>query len=210
MVTKRGRQTIVLAAVLLSFLLSSSVFFILTASAQEYSFKVDEEAITITILEDGSIDIEYWITFINYEKMDGVDIGLPNDHYNLNSAEARVYVDNVAYSPYRIRKSPYIDIGVAIELDSNIRNLIEYKSGGKEFTIYLKINNPHMVYEDEKNPGNAGIRFRPTWFDPSFQQGSTRVISIMVILPPRLNNTDSVRYLEGHPYDSLEYNQTLL
>ncbi|UCF08914.1 MAG: hypothetical protein JSW28_04285 [Thermoplasmata archaeon] len=51
-----------------------------TTSAQsyDYSFRVINESVEITIIEDGSIDIEYNITFINYRKMDGVDIGLPN------------------------------------------------------------------------------------------------------------------------------------
>jgi hypothetical protein len=178
------------------------------AMAQSYSFRVEEERIQITIIEDGSIDIEYWLTFTNYEKLDGVDIGLPNNYYNLNSARALIYIDDNTYHPQKIHKSPYVDIGVAVEFTSIVRNQIEYKPGGKEFTLYFQINNPHMVYEDEKNHENAGIKFRPTWFDDSFQRGNTKIITIDIILPARLNSTESIKYLEGHPYDSIIFNET--
>ncbi len=181
----------------------------LNTQAQDYSFSVEEESITITINNDGSIDIEYWLTFINYEKMDGVDIGLPNDHYDINTAKAAVYIDGDQNLVRLIRKSPYVEIGVAVEFTQSVRNQIEYIPGGKEFSLHFTINNPHMVYEDDRNPSNAGIKFRPTWFDPSFQRGATKIITVNVRLPVRLNSTESVKYLQGHPYDSLGYNDSL-
>jgi hypothetical protein len=179
------------------------------SQAQDYSFSVEEERITITINNDGSIDIEYYLTFINYEKMDGVDIGLPNEYYDINSAQAAVYVDGDQNLVRLIRKSPYVEIGVAVEFTQSVRNQIEYIPGGKEFSLHFKINNPHMVYEDDRNPSNAGIKFRPTWFDPSFQRGDTDIILVDVRLPLRLNSTGSVKYLLGHPYDSLYYDDSL-
>jgi hypothetical protein len=204
----RLRYLVLTFILIVPFFCHELTFDSVSAQSGDYSFEVLSETVEVTILSDGSIDIEYLITFRNYGKMDGVDIGLPNEHYDRASAEAKIYIDNSSYLPRLIRVSPYVEVGLAVELDTTTRESIEFIDGGKEFTLWFKVNNPHMVYEDEVNKNNAGMRFRPTWFNSEFQIGPTEAIHITVFLPQRLNSTQSIRYLEGHPYDLLDFNET--
>ena len=60
---------------------------------QNYRFLVDKNLSYVTINADGSADVEYWLTFTNLslgQPVDIVDVGLPHEHYRLDTAQADI------------------------------------------------------------------------------------------------------------------------
>jgi hypothetical protein len=85
-------------------------------SAADYSFSVAEERVNVTVLQDGSVDIDYRIHFTDVGYLDGVDIGMPNSLYDLSTATAKVIVDGTEQATRTPYTSPWIDTGVAVDL----------------------------------------------------------------------------------------------
>lgn len=140
--------------------------FILTApsvAAATYDFEVDNMTTNIYIQDDGSIWINYEIDFTNGywgHEIDWVDIGMPNDKYELDTINASI--DGTSISSYNIDPSRVIDIGVEVYLGSNAIPL----GGSGHFS--LNATNPGMVYGDYENKSMASVEFSPTWFDSDF------------------------------------------
>ena len=131
-------------------LVSVAAFLLLVIpdDADAYSFEVKKEYVEVFIKKDGSIDIHYVIEFANYGEMDGVDIGLPNRHYDEDSAVATIFVDGRWHKPDQIHKSPYVEIGLAVEFKPETANAV-YSVRGDVFRLDFTVNNPHMVYVNE-------------------------------------------------------------
>ncbi len=166
-----------------------------------YDFTLKKEYVDVFIQKDGSIDIYYHFEFVNRGYLDGVDVGLPNRFYDKDSARAEITVGGSTYDAEEIRKSPYVYIGLAVEFDSVTQALVE--QFGTQFSLDFYVNNPHMVYKNELKDGTVGIRFRPTWFDPEFQWGSTGELRCRVYFPEGFNDTSQAVYLRGHQWDSI-------
>ena len=171
------------------------------ASAQTYRFSVEYERLDVYVLKDGSIDIYYYFGFINYGYLDGVDIGLPNKYYDLDSAEATIIVDGQEYAPAQIRESPYVDIGVAVEFTSTVMQLID--ESGTAFQLEFYINNPRMVHENELVEGTVGIAMKPTWFSSAYQIGAVGELTARVFFPEGFEDPSKAVYLEGQPWDAI-------
>jgi hypothetical protein len=83
-VAKRIRAAALITALLLVILAS-------TALAQDYSFNLSENRVDLYINGDGTIQIIYDLTFANdsgAHPIDVVDVGMPNDTYNLSEIRA--------------------------------------------------------------------------------------------------------------------------
>jgi hypothetical protein len=173
-----------------------------TAQAVDYSFSVSEERVNVTILQDGSVDIDYLFRFTNVLFLDGVDIGMPNALYDLSSATARIVVGGTEQAITSIRTSPFIQTGVAVEFDSSLVSAIQ--SAGS-FDLYFHINNPHMVYRNDAVPNTAGVKFVPTWFDPQYQVGPTGLLNASIILPAAMTNLSEALWLTNQPFTGLYF-----
>jgi hypothetical protein len=169
----------------------------------DYSFQLDYELAEVHINKDGGVDISYLFNFTNSGSIDGVDIGLPNYHYDQSSAYAAIMVAGVTYEPKLIHPSPYVPIGLAVEFDQNAISAINAYGA---FKVYFSVSNPHMVYLNELVNGTAGIRFRPTWFNPDFQVYSTKILEQKIYFPEGFNISSEAYYLQGRPWDSLDFN----
>ena len=156
-----------------------------TASAQDISFTLDDERLLVTVNKDGSVDLNYTFSFGNVTYLDGVDIGLPNEHYNLLTATATIVVGGEERRLTDIRESPFIDVGVAVEFDEDTMN--EIVSAG-EFELKFHVNNPQMVYRNEMREGTAVVVVRPTWFSEEFQTGPTARMNVTILLPEGMSN----------------------
>ena len=171
-----------------------------TASAQDISFTLDDERLLVTVNKDGSVDLNYTFSFGNVTYLDGVDIGLPNEHYNLLTATATIVVGGEERRLTDIRESPFIDVGVAVEFDEDTMN--EIVSAG-EFELKFHVNNPQMVYRNEMREGTAGVVVRPTWFSEEFQTGPTARMNVTILLPEGMSNRSEVLWLESDPFDPI-------
>ncbi len=107
----------------LRFLSVFLVFIMLAGStipvhAQDYIFQVPEKAVVVTINVDGSIAIDYTMTFLNdanAHEIDIVDIGLPNYNYDVKSITAEI--DGVPIK--KITQSDIVQPGISLYLQGN-------------------------------------------------------------------------------------------
>lgn len=168
-----------------------------TATPTSYSFFVPTEIVEVNINIDGSVDIEYWITFqvsgLQSSPIDIVDIGLPNKHYKLSSVKADV--DGVTLTD--IRKSEVIDIGVEIHLHSQTIT--------DQGTLHVEANQPYMIYEDSEESDMASCVFGNTWWDSAYTVGSTN-LTTRIIFPTTVDITTYTKY---HYSDSPDRNYIL-
>ena len=105
------------AITILAFLIICLLSFSFSCFAQDYQFRVQKNESHIYIMPNGGVTIEYSITFENLGKLiDVVDIGLPNNNYDLTSAQA--YIDGQRVGP--VAKSTYIPIGVEVQLGNAV------------------------------------------------------------------------------------------
>ena len=175
--------------------------------AQAYKFTVDRNISQVIVQPDGSANIEYWLTFTcaqGAHAIDAVDIGLPNSSYDLGTARAWYSLGAGDASGMRggpetaltaISRSPYVDIGVAVDLG-------EYAiQPGEQGTIHFQINVPRMVYPDSQDTNYASVEFAPTYFGREFVQGTT-YMEIRFLFPPGVTNEET-RYHE-QPFDEVD------
>ena len=171
----KGRSRVLSLAVGLLLTAVMLVLPLQTALAQDYSFTVDSNLISVYIQEDSSVDIVYDITFTidpGAHVGDIVDIGLPNDYYDLDSATATIDGKPVA----GIYESEWLDTGVEIHLGSN------QIAPGDSGTVHLEINNPHMVYQDEQDVAYGSVRFYPHYYEGTAH--GTTYLRVNIYFPP--------------------------
>jgi hypothetical protein len=160
-------------------------------STPNYSFTVEQNISHVYINRDGSIDIEYHITFDNLgDPIDVVDIGLPHDGYRLDTATADVN----SFPVTDIRRSGYIAVGVEVHLGEHAI------PRGQKSTLNFRINNPKMVFPDTEDPAYASMEFSPTWFYPPFVVGTTRV-EVHVHFPPGVSGHETKYHAVRPTYD---------
>lgn len=156
--------------------------------AATYGFEIDYMQANVYIEIDGSVTIEYTINFtcdLGARAIDVVDIGFPNQHYNLTSVQAKINGKNIASS--RIQVSEVIPIGVEIWLDSN---RIDPDESGQ---LYVIGNNPQMVFQDYENQSLASVEFSPTWFDDDYAS-RYEYLEVNIYFPPGYTEGNLVKY----------------
>jgi hypothetical protein len=144
--------------------------------AQQYAFSVDKNISHVYVNKDGSMDVEYWLTFTcqpGYHAIDIVDIGMPHEDYYLSSVRA----DIGGVQLTDIRPSEYVKPGVEIHLGSKAIG------GGQTGTLHVRFNVPHMVYYDDEDESYASVEFVPTWFGEDLVRGTT-YLEVSVYFPP--------------------------
>ena len=148
------------------------------ALAQNYSFSVNEMIVHAYWQEDGTLSLDYTITFTNHPEghpIDVVDIGLPNKNYDLSNAYAEI--NGVPLS--RIEDSPYVT-GIAVELDD------QAIQPGQSGTIHVSISGiREVLYVDDQDSQYVSANFKTTWFSSDFASGTTKV-TVTYHLPPSI------------------------
>jgi hypothetical protein len=145
------------------------------AQAQDYGFSVDQNFVSVYIQEDSSVDIVYDITFTcdpGAHPIDIVDVGLPNDYYDLSSAKATIDGQPVS----GIYESEWLDTGVEVHLGGSQIN------PGETGTLHLEINNHHMVYPDTEDEEYASVRFHPHYYEGTAH--GTTDLRVTIYFPP--------------------------
>lgn len=155
------------------------VFFfslITPVSAQEnYSFQVTREMVHVYLNADGSMSLDYLITFVNdpgAHIIDFVDLGLPNSNYDFGSITADVDSVPVAItSDYQGNGT-----GVAVNLGQ--------KAIKNKGTVHVFVSSiSKMFYPDKNDKDYASSEFAPTYFSPQFVHGTT-ALTVVFHLPP--------------------------
>jgi hypothetical protein len=138
-------------------------------SAQDYRFAVPLNQSWVVIDFQGQATIHYRLAFAcqpDGKPVDIVDIGLPNDSYVLESAEASVGGEALS----DIRHSEYVKPGIEVHLGAD-QVIMPGDSATLAFSIKLK----RLLYTDDKDRGYASFKFQPTWYGSEYVTGSTRL-----------------------------------
>ena len=149
--------------------------------AQNYSFQVPVQNISVYVNSDGTLSLDYIITFANQpnaDPIDIVDVGMPNFDYELNSISATIEGSPVD----RIADSQYVSPGVEFHLGAN--SIQPGQTGTLHVTVGTVRNALGAGSQQETEP-YASLNFTPNWFDSSFVRGSTNY-TFSIILPPGL------------------------
>lgn len=154
--------------------------------AADYYFKVNDLKAELTVRPDGLVDIRYVITFApqpGSHPVDIVDIGMPNDSYDLGTARAAIAGSALS----DIRKSEYVKPGVEVHLGGS-----EIPPGGSG-TLEFSIRVANMVYPDSDDDRLASLQFKTTWYDGKYVAGTSERIEIQFNLPPG-SRPEDVKY----------------
>lgn len=162
-----------------------------SGSAQSYSFSLDRAVVDLYINADGTATIEYTLDFSNdigAHAIDYVDIGLPNDSYDIGSITASI--DGKAIT--HIANSQYVDHGVELGLGGNAipsgaKGRVKARIGLVEDMIYES-----DLKEADMGEAYASFEFSPNWFGSEYCHGNTDY-TITVYLPPGIES-DQPRY----------------
>jgi hypothetical protein len=158
----------------------------LPAPAADYLFRVNDLAAELTVRADGKVELRYAITFTpepGSHPVDIVDIGMPNEDYELSSARAAIAGARID----DIRRSEYVKPGVEVHLGANA--IPPGESGTLEFSVLLT----RMVFADSADGRLASLQFKTTWYDRKFVAGTAEAIEIRINLPPG-SAPDGVKY----------------
>jgi hypothetical protein len=169
------------------------------APAADYYFKVTDLKAELTVQPDSTVDIRYAITFspeAGSHPIDIVDIGMPNEQYDKNSA--RAWIDGQELSV--IKDSEYVHPGVEIHLDA--KQIMPGATGRLEFQIKVG----QMIYLDNDDSAFAALQFKTTWFDRKYVSGNTRQLEIQINLPagtsPELVKYHTFGHADYRPSDT--------
>ena len=159
------------------------------AYAQDYRFQVPEQAVVVSVNTDGSINIDYTMTFLNdsgAHAIDIVDIGLPNYDYELRNITAEI--DGVSIS--RITNSDIVSPGISLFLESN-----EIPAGGTG-TVHAYITNVKTVIypaTETEAESYASLVFSPNWYGSEYCYDSTNYQATL-LLPAGIQDGEARYY----------------
>jgi hypothetical protein len=158
----------------------------LASAAADYYFKVNELRARLSVRPDGLVELRYAVTFTpqpGSHPVDIVDIGMPNEYYELGTARAAIA--GAALSD--IRRSEYVKPGVEVHLGA--AQIAPGASGTLEFSILLS----RLVFPDSADAGYAALQFKTTWYDSKYVAGNAERIEVQFDLPPG-STAETARY----------------
>ncbi len=161
--------------------------------AQSYSFQVQVLQVDLTVQQDGSVQLEYYITFVNdpgAHPIDVVDLGLPNNNFSDSNIHGDVDgqpIDGAIKSDYQGNGT-----GTAVWLGEGTI------PAGQTGTVHLVVDGiTGMLYQDSKDSSYASIEFSPVTFGSDFLHGTTQM-TVRFHLPPGVQASEP-RYHSSPP-----------
>ncbi|MGC8856897.1 MAG: hypothetical protein ACP5QU_08865 [Anaerolineae bacterium] len=161
-----------LTLLLLIFLTPASVL------AQEYSFSVPQETVNLYWNADGTLSLEYLWVFENQpgaHPIDFVDVGMPNDNFEIIQVTAEVNQQSVPVSRSEYQGS---GSGFAVVLGEQA---IQPGQRGSVHVFVPAIRG--VLYPDSQDNQYASAVFVPTWFGSQYVSGNTD-LTVIFHLPP--------------------------
>jgi hypothetical protein len=172
-------------------------------SAQDYRFQIPEQSVVVYVNTDGSISIDYTMTFLNdggAHAIDIVDIGLPNYNYNLRSITAEIDGKSIT----KITDSDIVQPGISLYLQNN-----EIPAGGTG-TVHTYITGVQKVIypsTQQESEDYASLEFWPNWYDSQYCYGNTKY-QMTIVLPQGMKETEGRYYIpQNWPGSSEPYSR---
>lgn len=164
---------------------------IVPAAAEDYRFEVPSAEVIFWVASDGNASISYQYTFKNEGKgLDYIDIGLPNDNYDLSKVEATI--DGQKVSQKKLSRADYSESGLRHGV--TIDNTASPIPSGSSAEVYLYVPSVGALLYDSseeitENVPYVGFQFQPNYFSSSFAQGNTDY-TLRLVLPVGMSETE--------------------
>jgi len=158
------------------------------AYAQTITYQVDKEYAKIWINQDGTMDLQYNIRITCLSgSIGGFYVGMPNGDFKIGSAEdigGTILTVNDASSGDNYR----VDVTLARRISS-----------GESAEFTLMTNVARMIFKDNQNPGNYGLKFTASWVDDA----QVLDLRVLIVLPPgaepdKVKNTPDYDHMLVH------------
>lgn len=152
--------------------------------AQTYLFQVPREVVSVIVNEDGTLSLDYAITFTNEspDPLDIVDIGMPNNDYDLGSITAEVDGNKLS----KIRHSQMISTGIEVHLE-------KYSiPSGQTATLHVNVGRvANALGKSELSEAEeyASLVFTPNYFGGENVNGTTN-LTFNIILPAGMDSQE--------------------
>ena len=161
---KRKRASLLAVVLLAGLLLGLRAPSVL---AKDLTLNLSNNTYAAYINSDGTVDIVQDLTFAvdaTSVPLDYVDVGLPNDTYDLSQVKASL--DGVPLTG--ISRSSNLPHGLKVVLDPMIQP-------GRSGTLHVEAAVRNVLYQDSKDANYASLELSPTWFDSQFMRGTGRL-----------------------------------
>jgi len=166
---------------LISLVLLVGMIFAITSSAaaqSDYSFSLDKEVVNAYWNADGTLSLDYALTFtddLNAHPIDYVDMGMPNGNFNINTVNADVNGTSVSVST-----SDYQGSGSGFAVVMGPQTIQPGASG----TVHVSVPQiTGVLYKDSSDATYASADFAPLTFGSQYVHGSTD-LTVTFHLPP--------------------------
>jgi hypothetical protein len=172
------------SAIFLLVMLFSMIAGATSVQAQTYLFKVPREIVSVYVKDDGTLSIDYSITFTNEssDPLDIVDIGMPNYDYEMNSITADVDGNKIN----DIRVSEYVSPGIEVHLG---KYTIQ---PGNTATLHVNVGNVRNALGKstlEESQDYASLVFTPNYYGREYVRGNTH-LTFSIILPAGMDSQE--------------------
>jgi hypothetical protein len=165
-----------LLAIVLVFILAFGIT--TSALAQDYYFGVEEETVHVYWNEDGTLSLDYTLVFNNQpgaHVIDFVDMGMPNNSFDMGSVSADVNGSSVSVSSSDYQGS---GSGFAVVMGN------QAIGSGSRGTVHVRVGRiSNVLYTDSEDETYASAVFAPTYFGSQYVTGSTNM-TVIFHLPP--------------------------
>ncbi len=173
-----------------------TMLFVLSAANADYSFEVPKAGTIVMLENDGTMSVYVEYQFKNYgQKLDYIDIGLPNNNYNLN--DITVELNGAANQDIKVTKADYaqsgLRYGITLEMGS-----FAVPAGDSASVAVTVPNLGKNIYEassetvNEQEVEYVGFEFSPNHFGEKYVKG-TSDYEFTIVFPEGLAS-DQVYY----------------
>jgi len=160
----------------IAFVLLLTLGMVIPVAAQSYSFSLDKEVVNVFWNSDGTMALDYQLTFTNSaggHVIDFVDIGVPTGQFSGISAD-------VNGKKLSISSDFQGQGGSGFSVDMGAFAIQPGKSG----TVHVVVAKVEQVlHPDDKDEAYASAVFSPNWFGSQYVNGTTD-LSVIYHLPP--------------------------
>ena len=138
------------------------------ASAQDYYFAVEKEAVHVYWNAEGTMSLEYTWVFANQPSghaIEYVDVGMPNSNFDMSTISAEVNGASVSVS-----RGDYAGDGSGFAVVLGGHSI----PPGQKGTVHVYVGRiSNVLYNDDQDEAYASAVFAPTFFGSQYVTGST-------------------------------------
>ncbi|MGE5463918.1 MAG: hypothetical protein ACM3PS_11220, partial [Syntrophothermus sp.] len=151
---------------------------VIPAAAQSYDFSLDKEDVNVYWNSDGTMSLNYLLTFTNQpggHSIDFVDVGMPNQNFDFSTIKADINGNPLNISSDFQGSAGY---GFAVEMG---RYAIQ---PGETGTVHVSVGKiPGVLFKDDKDSEYVSAVFAPLYYQSNVITGNTD-LTVIYHLPP--------------------------